>query len=110
MENKKLMTIMEILWNTHRQGGTGDTELLQCAILSLCAEGKISRDEAVDVRLAVEAELQRSGKEYAFFKVTLELADETVLWLKNCAEEAKDEYSGLKRPDCRGSSTIVPQQ
>lgn len=21
-----------------------------------------------------------------------------------------DEYSGLKRPDCRGSSTIVPQQ
>ena len=33
MENKKLMTIMEILWNTHRQGGTGDTELLQCAHL-----------------------------------------------------------------------------
>lgn len=62
MENKKLMTIMEALWNTHRQGGTGDTELLQCAILSLCAEGEISRDEAVDVRLAVEAELRRSGK------------------------------------------------
>ena len=33
MENKKLMPIMEALWNTHRQGGTGDTELLQCAIL-----------------------------------------------------------------------------
>ena len=45
---------MEALWNTHRQGGIGDTELLQCAILSLCAEGEISRDEAVDVRLAVE--------------------------------------------------------
>ena len=37
----------------------------------------------------MEAELQRSGKEYAFFKVTLELADETVLWLKNCAEASK---------------------
>ena len=93
MENKKLMTIMEALWNAYRQGGTGDTELLQCAVLSLCAEGKISRDEAVDVRLAVEAELQRSGKEYAFLKVTPELADETVLWLRNCAEEAKEPFA-----------------
>lgn len=62
MENKKLMTIMEALWNTHRQGGTGDTELLQCAVLSLCAAGKISRDEAVDVRLAVEAEREETGR------------------------------------------------
>ena len=96
MENKKLMTIMEILWNTHRQGGTGDTELLQCAILSLCAEGKISRDEAVDVRHALDAELQvmeKSGKEYAFLEVTPELADETVLWLRNCAEEAKEPFA-----------------
>ena len=93
MENKKLMTIMEALWNAYRQGGTGDTELLQCAVLSLCAEGKISRDEAVDVRLAVEAELRKSGKEHAFLEVTPELADETVLWLRNCAEEAKEPFA-----------------
>ena len=96
MENKKLMTIMEALWNAYRQGGTGDTELLQCTVLSLCAAGKISRDEAVDVRHALDAELQvmeKSGKEYAFLEVTSELADETVLWLRNCAEEAKEPFA-----------------
>lgn len=93
MENKKLMAIAEALWNTHWQGENGDTELLQCAILSLCAEGKISRDETVDVQLAVEEELRRSGKEYAFLKVTPELADETVLWLRSCAEEAKEPFA-----------------
>ncbi len=93
MENKKLMAIAEALWNTHWQGEKRDTELLQCAVLSLCAEGKISRDEAVDVRLAVETELQRSGKEYAFLKVTPELVDETVLWLRNCADEAKEPFA-----------------
>lgn len=96
MENKKLMAVIEALWNTHRQGGNGDTELLQCAALSLCAAGKISRDEAVDVRHALDAELQvmeKSGKEYAFLEVTPELADETVLWLRNCAEEAKEPFA-----------------
>ena len=93
MENKKLMAIAEALWNTHWQGEKGDMELLQCAVLSLCAEGEISGDEAVDVRLAVEAELRRSGKEYAFLKVTPELADKTVLWLRNCAEEAKEPFA-----------------
>ena len=96
MENKKLMTIMEALWNAHRQGETGDTELLQCAVLSLCAEGKISMDEAVDVRHALDAALrvmEKSGKEYAFLKVTPELADETVLWLRSCAEEAKEPFA-----------------
>lgn len=93
MENKKLMAIAEALWNTHWQGEKRDTELLQCAVLSLCAEGKISRDEAVDVRLAVETELQRSGKEYAFLKVMPELVDETVLWLRNCADEAKEPFA-----------------
>ena len=93
MENKNLLTIIQALWHTHRQGGPGDTELLQRAVLSLCADGAISRDEAVDVRLAVEAELRRSGKEYAFLKVTPELADETVLWLRNCAEKAKEPFA-----------------
>ena len=96
MENKKLMTIMETLWNAHRQREHRGKELLQCAVLSLCAERKISRDEAVDARHALDEELramEKRGKEYAFLEVTPELADETVLWLRNCAEEAKEPFA-----------------
>ena len=96
MENKKLMTIMETLWNAHRQREHRGKELLQCVVLSLCAERKISRDEAVDARHALDEELramEKSGKEYAFLEVTPELADETVLWLRNCAEEAKEPFA-----------------
>ena len=62
MENKKLMAIAEALWNTHLQGEKGDTELLQCAVLSLCAEGKISRDEAVDVGWLWKQNCKEAGR------------------------------------------------
>lgn len=46
-------------------------------------------------------------------KTFLEFCHELALQRKYAFYLEKDsvcEYSGLKRPDCRGSSTIVPQQ
>ena len=40
------------------------------------------------------------------------IAGVTLMCLLQAGRQADEqfEYSGLKRPDCRGSSTIVPQQ
>ena len=52
-----------------------------------------------------------SNKEKHNFKefliLTFEFSDDVLAAIE---KQKPIEYSGLKRPDCRGSSTIVPQQ
>lgn len=96
MENNRVKLIMETLWNTEWQGADRDTGLLQSAILSLCAVGKIVKEEAVYARDTLEAELSSMDKEKKssiFITVTPELADDTVLWMRNSASEAEEPYA-----------------
>lgn len=48
---------------------------------------------------------------FAYGRLDVTIPD-PITRLKERYDDLKDliEYSGLKRPDCRGSSTIVPQQ
>lgn len=96
MENNRVKLIMETMWNTEWQGADRDTGLLQSAILSLCAVGKIVKEEAVYARDTLEAELRNVDKEKKssiFITVTPELVDDTVLWMRNSASEAEEPYA-----------------
>lgn len=96
MENNRVKLIMETMWNTEWQGADRDTGLLQSALLSLCAIGKITKEEAVYARDTLEAELPHMGdekKKAVFVTATLELADDTVLWMRKSAAEAEEPYA-----------------
>lgn len=96
MENNRVKLIMETMWNAEWQGADRDTGLFQSTLLSLCAVGKITKDEAVYARNAVEAELIRMGRQMQksmFIAVTPQLADDTILWMRNSAEEADEPYA-----------------
>ena len=96
MENNRVKLIMETMWNTEWQGADRASGLLQSAILSLCAIGKITKEEAVYARDTLEAELPHIGKEMrkaVFVTATPELADDTVLWMRNSAAEAEEPYA-----------------
>lgn len=98
MENERVKLIMETMWNTEWQGAQRDTGLLHSAILSLCAVGKISKEEAVFAREMLEPELGSMGKELktsVFLTVTPEIADDTVLWMRNSALEAEEPYAAV---------------
>lgn len=96
MENNRVKLIMETMWNTEWQGADRDTGLLQSALLSLCAIGKITKEEAVYARDTLEAELPHMGdekKKAVFVTATPELADDTVLWMRKSAAEAEEPYA-----------------
>lgn len=96
MENNRVKLIMETMWNTEWQGADRDTGLLQSALLSLCASGKITREEAIYARDTLWAELPHMGKENrkaVFVTATLELADDTVLWMRSSATEAEEPFA-----------------
>lgn len=96
MENERVKLIMETMWNTEWQGAQRDTGLLQSAILSLCAAGKISKEEAVRAREMLEPELCNMDSELktsVFLAVTPEIAEDTVLWMRNSALEAEEPYA-----------------
>lgn len=96
MENNRIKFIMETMYHTEWQGADRDTGLLQGALLSLCAEEKISVDEAVYARSALKKELRSMGKESrkdVFLAATPEIADDAVLWLRKCAEETKEPFA-----------------
>lgn len=96
MENDRVKLIMETMWNTEWQGADRDTGLLQSALLSLCAIGKITKEEAVYARDTLEAELPHMGdekKKAVFVTATPELADDTVLWMRKSAAEAEEPYA-----------------
>lgn len=96
MENNRVKLIMETMWNTEWQGADRDTGLLQSALLSLCAIGKITKEEAVYARDTLEEELPHMGdekKKAVFVTATPELADDTVLWMRKSAAEAEEPYA-----------------
>lgn len=96
MENERVKLIMETMWNTEWQETERGTGLLYGAILSLCAAGKISKEEAVRAREMLETELRsmdRELKSSVFLTVTPEIADDTVLWMRNSAAEAEEPYA-----------------
>lgn len=98
MENNRVKLIMETMWNTEWQGADRGTGLLQSALLSLCASGNISKEEAVYARDMLEAELTHMGnekREAVFITATPELADGTVLWMRNSAAEAEEPYAAV---------------
>ncbi|BFL45683.1 hypothetical protein K420107F6_09720 [Lactonifactor longoviformis] len=58
--------------------------------------GKITKDEAVYARDMLEQEVRNMDdklKTSVFITVTPELADDTVLWMRNTAAEAEEPYS-----------------
>ena len=61
--------------------------------------------ELEDERLPQHIKLETALGSYAFPTQSVEIHNFIGDYL-----EKRNEYSGLKRPDCRGSSTIVPQQ
>lgn len=96
MENNRVKTIMETMWSTQWQGAEGSTGLLQSAVLSLCAAGKITKEEAVYARDMLDAQLKQMGnrpQKDVFVAVTPELADGTVLWMRNSAAEAEEPFA-----------------
>lgn len=96
MENNRVKLIMETMWHTEWQGADRSTGLLQSALLSLCASGNITKEEAVYARDMLEAELPHMGNEKrkaVFITATPELADDTVLWMRNSAAEAEEPYA-----------------
>lgn len=100
MENNRVKFIMETMWNTQWQGAEGSTGLLQSAVLSLCAAGKITKEEAVYARDAVDEQLRQMGnrpQKDVFVAVTPELADGAILWLRICAVEAEEPFTTVIR-------------
>ena len=98
MENNRVKLIMETMWNTEWQGADRGTGLLQSALLRLCASGNISKEEAVYARNMLETELPHIGnekREAVFITATPELADGTVLWMRNSAAEAEEPYAAV---------------
>lgn len=96
MENNRVKFIMETMWSTQWQGAEGSTGLLQSAVLSLCAAGKVTKEEAVYARDTLDAQLQKMGnkpQKDVFVAVTPELADDAVLWLRTCAAEAEEPFA-----------------
>lgn len=96
MENNRVKLIMETMWNAEWQGADRDTGLFQSALLSLCAVGKITKDEAAYARDMLEQEARNMTdklKTSVFITATPELADDTVLWTRKTAAEAEEPYA-----------------
>lgn len=96
MENSRVKLIMETMWNAEWQGADRDVGLFQSALLSLCAVGKITKDEAVYARDILEQEARNMDnklKKSVFITATPELADDTVLWMRKTAAEAEEPYA-----------------
>lgn len=77
-------------------GRPRDTGLFQSALLSLCAVGKITKDEASYARDMLEQEarnMENKLKTSVFITATPEIADDTVLWMRKTAEEADEPYA-----------------
>ena len=96
MENARVKAAAEAAAQLYEQGADESAMLLRGAVMSLYLGGRITRDE-LDWSEVMQAQAREAAEtagadRIPFAEVTGQLADETVLWLRQGAEKVPEPF------------------